>query len=408
MKKYVFITQSISGITGNQRYVNNKTHLLRKNGWEVIVLWNYNISPVVLEHVKCFENQKYIHHELKFYPSWYTEKQRNKIIARLVAVIGVAEQIVIESNKLELSPWGELLANRLRCKHVTFVTTEGLTIRNKNTFDFCYAKLLKDEFFNINSASVTRFFSNFIRIEDPENHYWGGFAPSIEVDYYSFPAFDELPEANYTITHFGRYKRYIPNFISELNSFTSKHPDMKFNLFLIGDLQLQECVLQSLNQTNVNVSFHQEVNVIPKQIFEKSDIVFAAAGCASLASEYMPNVISMDVKTCEPLGLLKRTTWDTNAASGQYPNDKSISQWLESLLIKKDFYPLLKTQYVSHDYDYQMQFIDKCDYNYIDSTKVREPITRHDDLCSVLIKMGLFHIVEYFYFNKRGIRIIWR
>ena len=68
MKKYVFLTQSISGITGNQRYVNNKCRWLRQNGWEVLVFWNYNVSPVELEDVKCFDEKKYIHHELKFYP----------------------------------------------------------------------------------------------------------------------------------------------------------------------------------------------------------------------------------------------------------------------------------------------------------------------------------------------------
>ena len=101
MKKYVFLTQSISGITGNQRYVNNKCKLLRENGWEVVVLWDYNISPVQLEHVKCFDNEKYIHHELKFYPYWFSRRGRNKVIDKLAAIIGDADQIVIESNKLE-------------------------------------------------------------------------------------------------------------------------------------------------------------------------------------------------------------------------------------------------------------------------------------------------------------------
>ena len=149
MKKYVFLSEDLFGLTGSQRYVNNKCKYLRANGWEVIVFWNYNIAPVVLEHVKCFDNEKYIHHELKFYPSWFSKRERNKILERLASIIGEADQIVIESSKLELGAWGELLAKKLHCKHINFVLTEGVTIQNQETFDYCYAKLLKNEFFNI-------------------------------------------------------------------------------------------------------------------------------------------------------------------------------------------------------------------------------------------------------------------
>ena len=407
MKKYVFLTQSISGITGNQRYVNNKCKLLRENGWEVIVLWNLNIAPVELEHVKCFDNKKYIHHELKFYPSWFSERGRNKVLDKLVSVIGDADQIVIESNKLELGAWGELLAQKLHCKHINYVTTEGLSIRNQSTFDYCYAKLLKNEFFNINPSSVIRFFSNFTTIEFPENHFWNAStSSSVDVEEYSFPAFDDLPKADYTITHFGRYKKYIPKLISELNSFTTIHSDKHFNIFFLGNGFQQDVIRDSLEKSNVHVAFHSEVTVIPKQIFEKSDVIVATAGCASLASLYMPNAIAMDVRTMEPLGLHRRTTWDSNASSGRYDNNKSIFQWLDSLLINKESYPLLERPIVPHGFDYQMQFVDQCDYTYFDTTKVKERMTQHDGLYEFLVKMGLSCVVEYFYFKRRGVKTI--
>lgn len=407
MKKYVFLTQSISGITGNQRYVNNKCKLLRERGWEVIVLWDYNVSPVELEHVKCFDDEKYIHHELKFYPAWFSTKQRQKVLNRLEAVIGQAEQIVIESNKLELGAWGELLAKRLHCKHINFVTTEGISIQNKDTFDYCYAKLLKNEFFNINPASVTKFFSNFTKIESPENYYLSA-SPGVEVEEYSFPAFDELPSADYTITHFGRYKKYFPYMLAELRSFTQMHSDKSFNVFFLGNSIDEFDVKKALEAPNVHVSFHSEVMVIPRQMLEKSDVVIGTAGCASIASWYMPSVITMDVRTSEPLGLLRRTTLDSNVSSGKYKNDKSISQWLEDIMIQGNTYPLLEHQNTPRRFEYQMQIIDKCDYQYIDTTRVKERMTQHDALCEILVKLGLFRLVEYLYFNRRGVKVIKR
>lgn len=408
MKKYVFLTRSISGITGNQRYVNNKCKLLRENGWEVVVLWSYNVSPVVLDHVKCFDNEKYIHHELQFYPSWYTAKQRKKVIDRLAAVVGDAEQIVLESNKLELGAWGELLAEKLHCKHINFVTTEGITIHNKATFDYCYAKLLKNEFFNINQATVIKFFSSFTTIEDPENHFWSA-SPGVDVEEYAFPVFDDLPKSDFTITSFGRRKNYFPYMLKELNFFISQHPDKSFNLFFLGALSNESEIRESLISSNINLAIYpKEVKVIPLQIFNKSDVVIATAGCASMASRYMPNVIAMDVNTQKPLGLLRRTTLDSNVSSGKYKNDKSVSQWLESLLINGDSYPLLDTRKITHGFNYQMHFVDNCDYQYIDSTKVKETITQYDWFYGFLVKIGLFRLVEYFYFKRRGINVIKR
>lgn len=407
MKKYVFLTQSISGITGNQRYVNNKCRWLCQNGWDVIVFWNYNVSPVELEHVKCFDKKEYIYHELKFYPSWFNNVGRKKVLCRLASIIGQADQIVIESNKLELAAWGELLAHKLHCKHVAFVTTEGISICNKDTFDYCYAKLLRHEFFNINSAVVSNFFSNFINIDNPEEYYWSA-TQGVEVDEYSFPVFDQLPHADYTITHFGRNKEYIPYLLSEFSSFFASHPEKTFNCFFLGDSIQQNVVKDLLSLSNVKVAFHPNVTVIPKQVFNNSDIVFATAGCVTLASDYNPFVISMDVNTNEPLGLYKHTTLDTNTFSGKYKNDRSIFQWLESILIKRDKYPLLEDQRVVHSFDYQIKAVDQCDYQYIDSTKVEEPMTRHDRLYAFLVKIGLFRIVEYFYFKRRGVKIIIR
>lgn len=408
MKKYVFLTQSISGITGNQRYVNNKCKLLRENGWEVIVLWDYNISPVQLEHVKCFDSEVYIHHELKFYPVWFSERGRNKVLGRLVAVIGDAEQIVIESNKLELGAWGELLAKKLQCKHINFVTTEKKIIRNKETFDYCYAKLMKNEFFTINEAAVKYLFSNFIEIDNPDNYYWSAM-PGVEVEQYAFPIFDNLPKADFTITSFGRRKGYFPYMLEELELFITQHSDKSFNLFFLGGISDEAEIKAALSSKNAHVVIYpKEVKVVPQQIFMESDIVIASAGCAWLSAMNGGKTISMDVNRNQPLGMLFYTTLDTNTYSGKYENNKSLLEWLQTILIDKVDIKPIDDKIILHDYKYQMQFVNNCDYNYIDSTKVKEQITRHDGVCSFLVKIGLFHLVEYFYFKKCNLRIILR
>lgn len=404
MKKYVFLTEILSGLTGTPRYVNNKSKLLREDGWDVVVFWNYNIAPVDLEHIKCFDREEYIHHELKFYPSWFSERERNNVINQLVTVIGEADQIIVESNKLELGAWGELLAKRLHCKHFVFVVTEEIMIHNKDTFDFCYAKMKKDEFFTITESAVKYLFSNFTTIEHPERYFWSAIQ-GVEVKDYIFPVFDELPQADYTITSFGRRKDYFPYMLAELKLFVSQYPNKRFNLFFIGDMNDSSDIRESLSLDNAHlVIYPHAVEIVPKQIFTQSDVVVGTAGCAWLSANNGCKTISMDVNRNVPLGLLRYTTLESNTYSGQYSNNKSLSGWLKSLLIDKDEYTPMEAQRVYHTFEYQMKDVDKCDYYYFDSRRVEEKMTQHDVLLKVLVKIGLFRVVEYLYYKKRGVK----
>lgn len=399
MKKYVFLVKGIEDLTGSPRYVNNKCRYLKEQGWDVAVFWSYDISPAQLEHLIPFDKKEYIVHELLFFPCWFTKRQQNKIVERIIHQIGQAEQIVIESNKLQLGAWGEMIAQRLNAKHINFVTTEKIKIHNKSTFDFCYVKLQRQEFFTINKAAVAHIFSKFVSIDHPENYYWSA-SPGVEVEEYPFPAFDSLPYADYTITSFGRRKRYFPYMLSEFRQFISLHSDKRFNVFFLGDLSDQNEIKESLALDNVYLAIYPEaVKVVPLQIFTKSDVIIATAGCANIASR-IGKVISMDVNNNVPLGLLRYTTFDSNTSSGLYENHFSLSEWLQVLLIDKKEFSIMSDPRVPHTFDYQMQFVTAPDGYYLDSSNVKEKISKRDKLWVFLIKIGLWKLVEYLYFTK--------
>ena len=401
MKKYVFLTRGIEGLSGNPRYVNNKCCWLEEHGWEVVVIWSYNVSKVNLRHIIRFDDKSYIFHELNFYPCWFTKQQRESIIKKILCRIGTAEQIVIESNKLQLGAWGEMIAERLNVKHINFVTTEHIKIHNRPTFDFCYAKLIRNEFFTINPSAVKHLFSNYTTLDHLENYYWSA-SQGVEIEEYDFASFDELPKADFTISHFGRTKGYFPYMLEELNHFISKHQEKSFNLFFLGDISNVEMIKETLPFSNVHVVYHKAVNVIPLQMFTKSDVIIATAGCASLASKYGGKVISMNVNKNKPLGLMRYTTLDSNTDSGKYENHLSLSEWLTTLLIEKKEFTKMENDWVSHSFDYQMQFVTRPDGCYHDSSNVREKITKNDHLWILLIKIGLFRLVDYLYFSNRN------
>ena len=400
MKKYVFLTFSITGLSGNPRYVNNKCRWLKQQGWDVMVFWHNDVKKVQLEHVLPFSGKGYIFHELGYYPSWFTKRKRDAIVKILAKRIGKADQIVIESNTLPLGAWGELLAEKLKAKHINFVTTEKVQIQNKDTFDFCYAKLKRNEFFTISESAVKQLFSKFTTIPNAKDYYWSAMM-GVAVEEIPFPAFDNMPLADYVITHFGRTKGYFPYMIGEIKQFVTKYPEKKFNLFFLGQINNPASIEKEMEQANVNMVFHPEVSIIPIQIFSKSDVVIGAAGCAWLSAKNGGKTLSMDVNNNQPLGLLQYTTLDTNTCSGKYANSRSLSEWLQTLLIDKAVFNRMDVSTELHDYDYHMQFVTKSDGVYIDSNKMMEEKTAHDKLWIAMSKMGLFKLVDSLFYAKR-------
>ena len=401
MKKYVFFAFGIQGLSGAPRYVNNKCRYLKEHGWEVDVFWCYNVSHAQLEHLVPFDKKEYIIHELLFFPCWFTIRQQRSVVERIAQQIGSAEQIVIESCSIHSGAWGELIAKRLKAKHINFVVAEKVMIKNKGTFDYCYAKLHRHEFFTINKAAVKQLFSQFVNIDHPEDYYWSA-SPGVEVEEYSFPSFDDMPKADFTITSFGRQKAYFLYMLSELRKFFSQHPDKNFNVFFLGDLKNEAEIRESLALDNVHLAIcPQAVQVIPLQVFTQSDVIIATAGCAIIASRNGGKVISMDVNNNAPLGLFRYTTWDTNTDSGLYENHLSLMEWLQTLLIdKKEFVEMVDTR-IPHYFDYQMQYATPPDGMYLDTANVNENITKNDKVWKCLIKIGLFCLVEILFFTKR-------
>lgn len=401
MKKYVFLVKGIEDLTGGPRYVNNKCRWLKEHGWNVIVFWSYDVGHAQLEHLKPFDKKDYIIHELQFYPCWFTKHHQKRVLDRIVLQIGQADQMVVESNKLQLGAWGEMLAQRLGVKHINFVTTEKIRIQNKSSFDFFYTKLKRKEFFAINAPQVKNLFSKFIDIEHPEDYFWSAMM-GVEVEDYEFPDFDRMPQADYTITSFGRTKGYFPKMLEELRLFLLKHTDKTFNVFFLGDLNNESLIHEKINLDNVNLVLHPKaVVVIPRQVFTKSDVIIATAGCAALASRNGGKVISMDVNNNKPLGLYGYTTWDTNTFSGKYPNKLSLTEWLQVLLVDRTEYEPMEDARVAQSFDDQIRYATPPDGKYLDVTKVKEKITRWDNFLIILSKLGMFKVVDYLFFKKK-------
>ena len=114
----------MGGYSGGPTYVRNKLLYLKEHGWDVIVFdsTGFANAKIQLHDLKCFENNRY--QELFFNPFWLRKSRREKILSEIISKIRNDERIVIESNTVAMSLWGELIASRIGAKHLVYIELE--------------------------------------------------------------------------------------------------------------------------------------------------------------------------------------------------------------------------------------------------------------------------------------------
>lgn len=337
MKTYIILTNTMGGVNGGSAYANNKTRFLHDNGWNVVMIDSHGLknSPVVLDNLKQFSANRFS--KLFYPPSLFSLSQVKKTLSRLIACVDKkAEQIVVESNSIILSLWGELLAKELKAQHLVYIIGETKKIDSKELFKFYKFKYEHNEIFTIKKEMFELLFSPYMRITDGEKHFWTAncVIPPLDI---TFPALDAIEKADYEIVVFGRYKGFFPSMIAELCHFSTLHSDKSINLIFFGVTALDQFKKQLFQTKNLRCHYFASQSPVPKSLFQRADVVIAASGCANIAFRQGAKTISMDVVSFRPIGLMGYTTVSTGTGGENDKEELSLSQWLEELLIKDHF-----------------------------------------------------------------------
>ena len=361
--KYVFLTFAMDGMTGGPSYINNKVKWLKEQGWEVIVFDHYgslNVKgEIVLENLIPYSTNRFL--ELFFPPKYFSKKQRERILNMLVETIGKSDDYVIETSSPRMALWGELLAKQLHAKHLILEIGEHLEIRSRNEFDFLSFKLERNELFTINSKVLINMFSKYSKLNDDEakKHLFSAKTGKITEEV-PFPEIQELPDADYKILSFGRYKPYFENMIDGVVQFAKCHTDKKINFMIMGDVHLPTHLLNVLQScSNVFYKFIPAMRPVPRVIFRYSDVCIATAGCANTSYFRGLKTISINVETCQPLGVMGYTTIDSVFSSNQNQCSKTVCELLHEVLVEKLYDgdpPMIKNS-SKKGFQYQLTFI---------------------------------------------------
>lgn len=350
---------------GSPLYVINKMKWLESRGWEVIVFDHYGaLQPnkdIDLPELMDFRKNRYL--ELFFPPSYFSKMQRESLIDKIVESIGMSDDYIVESNSSRLALWGELLALRLGAKHLIMDVNEHPSIRNVEEFKYFDYKLSRNELFFISSQIVQSFFDGYkqVEVEEADKHVFTAYMDTQFTDV-RVNELDKLPDADFKILIFGRYKPFFANVIEDIMKFARNNIDRKINLVFVGDEDEAHLKKMGLNSTeNLNYYLLPSMRPIPKHIFEYSDIVIAAAGCATRAYESGAKTIVMSVATEKPLGIMGYTTLGEFSDSDHATTNMTVKNLLEDELLyhKFDGKPLLLKKENDTGFEYQLSLANK-------------------------------------------------
>lgn len=360
----------MGGYSGGPTYVRNKLRYLKEKGWNVSAFDNTGLTntEIMLEELKEFDGNRY--QELFFNPFWLRKSRRNKVISEIIQKIGKDDNIVIESNGIYLSIWGELISSLIGAKHLVYVISEKGIIKDESFFQFYKFKSLRKELFSISDKAYSKLLSNFENVSDASQHYWSA-SIFVSIEDIECEELKNVERADYNIGHFGRLKGYFDEMFNGVADFANNHKTNSVNFILLGDAIVSE-KLKKMLPPNVSTYELCARQPIPKMFFDKTDVVIAVAGCARIAAMNGAKVISMDVSDNRPLGVMGYNTTDSNMRSDSNEYSKSLPETLDDVLINRlyDKAPTMDIKRGDKGYDYQLSFAVPSDGNYYDVKKI--------------------------------------
>lgn len=336
---YIYLTFTMAGNAGGPSYMNAKTAWLKEKGWDVVGFDHagpFDLKePVILPQLLVFKDNRFP--ELFFPPGYYTKKQREKILQKLISIIGEGNEYVVESNTPRMALWGELLAERLGAKHLSLLIVEHPDLRSQMEFDFFKYKLDRNELFFIHEKICVQMFSAYYNLsEEQAKNYIFTAEMGVKMVDVPMKELESMPSADYFILSFGRWKPYFPNMIKGVVDFANKFKEKQICFIFMGDVNLSSQEKENISSAhNLCYKIIPSQQPVPRAVFDVSDIVIATAGCAFFSNSNGYTVIPMDVETLQPLGVLGYTTMDYLRSTDPNTSVPNLSELLENALVKQ-------------------------------------------------------------------------
>lgn len=342
MKHYIFLTL-ITGSGGVQCYVASKAKYLESVGWHVVVISDN--KPKTKEKCPFDFLNKYLPNGnpyLQVHPNQIPNCLVKKGLQRFVDVIGPVsenDEAIIESWSSTSALWGELLASRLKCRHMFWTAHESYRDKGQlfeNKIDFYKFKMDRGEIFTT-IQSANRLFKGFR--EYKQGDFVENRITEAPIQDVYRPEVEIIKKKDWNICYIGRStKPYVPNIFDGVAEFAAKHLDKSIQFIIVGDIGNQRGLLKKLNLDNLNIVELGDQYPLPRSLYKKTDVVIAGSGAARHSADEDALVIVADSETKSSHGLLG---YDTNGSiykslsNSEGGLDLSFAEALERALVQK-------------------------------------------------------------------------
>jgi hypothetical protein len=205
------------------------------------------------------------------------------------------------------SIWAELIAAKLKCRHLCFLLVED------HTYDSDMRCFLKFKYNRHELAGITRMSINQIlndnTVERREDTRIAAYCNNVFDDCHDKYSHLLDINADYTLASLGRLdKPCAKNIVEGFCSYLNNHTDMSFNVVLIGDSivkKRKEYLFKILSKcANANVVCLGNVYPIPLSFAKKIDVFVSTAGSATATYRAGIPTVKVHPITGEPVGVI--------------------------------------------------------------------------------------------------------
>lgn len=308
MAKLYIILGFKAGISGGQIYVYNKTKYLEKTDWTVSVIDPISSQPIYIEHLSKFAEN--IVSELNISPYSLPKKERNKVLQKLIDYSGWNkdfEEVVVESNTIAFSLWGELLAKALNGKHLALLIDAFFTdAMRENHMEFLSFKLERKELAGININSLKKLFDGYRQLEESEKYYLS-FVCVNSVEDVEYKKNIDRSKYDIVIGSVGRLdKPFVPDMAKSVAEFAKKFPEKKILFLLLGGQASGDTTVVTQHTDaidNLEVEITGLIYPIPRKLIDIMDVCIASSGSTyGSVKQGIKTIVVTD--TCsDPLGV---------------------------------------------------------------------------------------------------------
>lgn len=302
---YILIGAAAGYISGGPIYHRNKAVYMHKKGWKV-----YYVS---CSYGKVYVNglEQFLVNPCTFITKFaylYSGNKRNKQIDYIISLFPKLEgNVVIETGTDYTAYWGELLAERLKAKHIIVFLDEYNDYVTSKVASFYKFKFDRNELACIHATAMRKIFGSFWQINNENAVSLPCYCSNSLEDYHS-EITNKIVRSKYNIGYIGRLeKTAVPELICGIKQFASEFPKdtISFICFGGGTEQLEREIVSSFSQyKNVEVYITGFVFPIPKEAVCKCDVFFSAAGSATVSLKAGVPTVRLDHYTNKPCGFL--------------------------------------------------------------------------------------------------------